>query len=166
MLDIAEVAERTGLAPSALRYYEKEGLIESGGRNGLRRTYHPDVLERLGLITCARSAGFSIAEIGRFLAATPEDGPILRERMARKAADLDHKIDQLVRMRASLQHAAICTHEPLVDCPDFKRAVRNVYAPEETASDGTAPEETAPEETAERQPAATSCVKSHAVARS
>jgi DNA-binding transcriptional MerR regulator len=139
VLDIAEVAERTGLAPSALRYYEKEGLIESSGRNGLRRTYRPEMLERLGLITCARSAGFSIAEIGRFLVATPADGPLLRERMARKAADLDQKIDQLVRMRESLRHVATCTHEPLVECPDFKRAVRNVYAPEDPAGLSPAP---------------------------
>ncbi|MFG2007080.1 MerR family transcriptional regulator [Spirillospora sp. NPDC048911] len=138
-LDIGEVAARTGLAPSALRYYEREGLIESSGRNGLRRTYDLETLERLGLITCARSAGFSIAEIGRFLVATPEDDPLLRERMAQKAADLDEKIDQLVRMRESLRHVATCTHEPLVECPDFRRAVRNVYAPEEPVELPAAP---------------------------
>ncbi|MFD0637979.1 MerR family DNA-binding transcriptional regulator [Catenulispora yoronensis] len=40
-LDIGEVAARSGLAPSALRFYEQRGLIESTGRNGLRRTYSP-----------------------------------------------------------------------------------------------------------------------------
>jgi len=128
LLDIGEVAERTGLAPSALRFYEKRGLIASTGRNGLRRTYRPDVLERLGLITCARSAGFTIAEIARFLEARPGDER-LRARMADKARELDDRIAQLTRMRDSLDHAATCTHEPLVECPDFKRAVRNVYAP-------------------------------------
>ncbi|MEU1180874.1 MerR family transcriptional regulator [Streptomyces sp. NPDC005820] len=125
LLDIAEVAQRSGLAPSALRFYEKKGLIAPAGRNGLRRTYHPDVLERLALITCARSAGFSVAEIARFLIARPSD-PDLRLRMAAKARDLDEQIGRLTRLRDSLRHAAVCTHEPIVDCADFKKAVGSV----------------------------------------
>ncbi|ADI10381.1 MerR family transcriptional regulator [Streptomyces bingchenggensis BCW-1] len=128
LLDIAEVARRSGLTPSALRFYEKKGLIAAAGRNGLRRTYHPDVLERLGLITCARSAGFSVAEIGRFLVARPSDAD-LRVGMAAKARDLDEQIGRLTRLRDSLRHAAVCDHEPIVECPDFKRAVGNVPAP-------------------------------------
>ncbi|MFD9499803.1 MerR family transcriptional regulator [Streptomyces sp. NPDC060035] len=128
LLDIAEVAQSSGLAPSALRFYEKKGLIAAAGRNGLRRTYHPDVLERLALIMCARSAGFSVAEIGRFLVAQPSDES-LRVRMAAKARDLDEQLGRLTRLRDSLRHAAVCDHEPIVDCPEFKRAVGNVPAP-------------------------------------
>ncbi|MQY10767.1 Redox-sensitive transcriptional activator SoxR [Streptomyces sp. RB5] len=127
LLDIGEVARRSGLAPSALRFYEKKGLIAPEGRNGLRRTYCPDVLERLGLITCARSAGVPVAEIGRFLAAGPSDGD-LRVRMAARAEDLDERIGRLTRLRDSLRHAAVCAHEPIVDCPDFRRAMGNVAA--------------------------------------
>lgn len=94
MLDIAEVAERSGLGPSALRFYEKRGLLTSAGRNGLRRVYEPAVLDRLALIACAR--------------------------MAEKAKALDD-IARLTRMRNSLRHAFTCDHEPLVECPDFKR---------------------------------------------
>ncbi|HSX56098.1 MAG TPA: MerR family DNA-binding transcriptional regulator, partial [Sphingomonas sp.] len=46
-LDIAQVAKRSGVAASTLRYYEERGLIESIGRRGLRRTFDPGVLERL-----------------------------------------------------------------------------------------------------------------------
>ena len=120
LLDIGVVADRSGLAPSALRFYEKRGLIAPTGRNGIRRTYHPEVLDRLALITCARTAGFTIAEIARFLHATPNDTQ-LRTRMAEKATELDEDIARLTRMRDSLRHAATCTHEPLVECPDFKR---------------------------------------------
>ncbi|RAY14555.1 MerR family transcriptional regulator [Actinomadura craniellae] len=127
LLDIAEVARRSGLAPSALRFYEKKGLITATARNGLRRTYHPDVLERLGLVTCARSAGFSVAEIGRFLSARADD-PELRVRMAAKARALDEQIDQLTRLRDGLRHVAVCDHEPIVECPDFKGAIGNVSA--------------------------------------
>ncbi|MEV6647683.1 MerR family transcriptional regulator [Amycolatopsis sp. NPDC051371] len=122
LLDIAEVAEKSGLAPSALRFYEKRGLVEPAGRNGLRRTYHPDVLRRLDLVACARGAGFTIAEIARFLVATPSDDA-LRARMAVKATELDDAIDRLTRMRDSLRHAATCEHVPLVECPDFKQAI-------------------------------------------
>ncbi|MEU6186473.1 MerR family transcriptional regulator [Nocardia sp. NPDC047038] len=119
LLDIAEVGEQTGLAPSALRFYEKRGLIAPTGRNGLRRTYHPDVLSRLALIICARGAGFTLTEIARFLRASPSDAE-LRARMADKARQLDDDITRLIRMRDSLRHAATCTHDPLVECPDFK----------------------------------------------
>ncbi|WP_040793647.1 MerR family transcriptional regulator [Nocardia paucivorans] len=119
-LDIAEVAERTGLAPSALRFYEKRGLIKSDGRNGLRRTYHPDVLARLALVTCARSAGFTIAQIARFLTATPQDAE-LRAHLASRAEQLDEDIARLTRMRDGLRHTVTCTHQPLIDCPEFQR---------------------------------------------
>ncbi|WP_067808414.1 MerR family transcriptional regulator [Nocardia beijingensis] len=119
LLDIAEVGAQTGLAPSALRFYEKRGLIAATGRNGLRRTYHPDILNRLALISCARGAGFTLAEIARFLRASPSDAE-LRARMAEKAGRLDEDITRLIRMRDSLRHAATCTHDPLVECPDFK----------------------------------------------
>lgn len=120
MLDIAEVAEKSGLAPSALRFYEKKGLLASSGRNGLRRTYEPEVLQRLTLINCARRAGFSVAEIRRFLVAKAGDAA-LRATIAEKVAVLGEDIARLQRMRESLEHASTCTHEPLVECPDFKR---------------------------------------------
>lgn len=119
MLDIAEVASRSGLAPSALRFYERRGLITASGRNGLRRTYHPDVVGRLMLIDCAKRAGFTLAQIARFLVSTPSDTE-LRRRMALRAAELDQEIDRLQRMRDSLRHAAVCRHTPLVECPKFK----------------------------------------------
>ncbi|MEU4510278.1 MerR family transcriptional regulator [Nonomuraea wenchangensis] len=128
-LDIAEVAQRSGLAPSALRFYEKKELIASAGRNGLRRTYHPDVLDRLELITCARDAGFSVAEIGRFLASRPGD-PDLRAGMAARAGALDEQIGRLTRLRDSLRHAAVCDHEPIIKCPDFKQALGTGISPD------------------------------------
>lgn len=123
LLDIAEVAERSGLAASALRFYEKRGLIASAGRNGLRRTYRPEVLDHLAFITCARACGFTVAEIARFLRAAPGDLE-LRARMADKARAVEEDIARLERMRDGLRHASACTHEPLVECPDFKRAFR------------------------------------------
>ena len=125
LLDIADVANRSGLAPSALRFYERRGLIASSSeRNGLRRTFEPQVLDRLALIGCAKAAGFTLAQIDRFLMATPGDSE-LRVRMAERARELDSEIARLTRMRDSLTHAATCSHTPLVDCPEFKARIRD-----------------------------------------
>src|SRR3546814_3320080 len=62
-LDIAEVAQRSGVPASALRYYEEKRLIASIGRRGLRRLFDPGVIERLALIALGRAAGFSLDEI-------------------------------------------------------------------------------------------------------
>lgn len=107
------------MAPSGLRYYERRGLIQSSGRNGLRRTFSREVIDRIALISCAQAAGFTLAQIAHFLVATPGDAE-LRQRMAERASELDADIARLTRMRDSLRHAATCTHTPLVECPEFK----------------------------------------------
>ncbi|PZG09812.1 MerR family transcriptional regulator [Nonomuraea aridisoli] len=125
LIDIGEVARRSGLAASALRFYERKGLIQAEGRNGLRRAYRPETLERLELISCARDAGFSLSEIAELLRARPADTE-LRARMAVKEREVAERVDQLTRLRDSLRHAAVCDHDPLVECPEFKHAVRRV----------------------------------------
>ena len=62
-LDIASVAQRSGLPASTLRHYEAKGLIASVGRYGLRRVFDGGVLERLSLIALGRAAGFALDEI-------------------------------------------------------------------------------------------------------
>ena len=70
-LDIGEVAQRSGLKPSTLRYYEEAGLIASVTRIGLRRQFPAEVLLQLKLIAMGKSAGFSLEEIaGMFGART------------------------------------------------------------------------------------------------
>jgi DNA-binding transcriptional MerR regulator len=136
LLDIAEVARQSGLAPSALRFYERRQLIASIGRNGLRRTFDPGVIDRLALISCARAVGFTLAQIGRFLTATPGDTD-LRARMLGRAEEIEQEILRLTRMRDGLRHAATCTHTPLVECPTFK-ALFNGSMPEQPATNGRA----------------------------
>jgi hypothetical protein len=60
IVDITEVARRSGIPTSTLRFYEEKGLIASIGRRGLRRVFNPGVLERLALIAVGRAAGFSL----------------------------------------------------------------------------------------------------------
>jgi len=67
LVSISEMAEASGLKTSALRYYEREGLIASAGRVGGRRQFDPSVLQRLAAIALLQEAGFTIAEVGRLL---------------------------------------------------------------------------------------------------
>ena len=63
VLDIGEVAKRSRLPVSTLRYYEQRGLITSVGRRGLRRLFDASVLDRLAFITMGRMAHFSLDEL-------------------------------------------------------------------------------------------------------
>ncbi|MGD9863402.1 MAG: helix-turn-helix domain-containing protein [Pseudodonghicola sp.] len=122
-MDIGEVAARSGVKPSALRYYEARGLIASEGRNGLRRQYDRRVLSRLALIALGQRAGFSLDEIAQTIGA---DGSLDIDRvlLARKAEELDRTIRELRALRDGLRHAAECpapTHE---DCPKFQRLMK------------------------------------------
>lgn len=127
MLDISEVARRTGLPASTLRFYEEKGLITSVGRRGLRRLFAPAVLERLALVALGRSAGFSLEEIaGMFV---PGGQPrIEREKLEAKADELDRKIRRLTAMRDGLRHAADCPAPSHMDCPRFRRLLRSAAA--------------------------------------
>lgn len=123
MLDITEVAQRSGLRASALRFYEEKGLIASSGRRGLHRVFDPGVLERLALIALGRAAGFSLAEIALMFA--PDGRPrINRQMLAAKAEELDGKIRELTAMRNSLRHAAACSAPSHMECPTFRRFLR------------------------------------------
>src|SRR5262245_65867953 len=100
-LDISEVARRSGVPASTLRFYEEKRLIASIGRRGLRRLFDPMVLERLALIALGRAAGFSLDEIALMFA--PDGRPrIDREVLAAKAKELDGTIRRLGALRDGL----------------------------------------------------------------
>lgn len=122
-LDIADVAQRTGVPVSTLRFYEEKGLIASTGRHGLRRQFDPGVLEQLGLIALGRAAGFSLDEIKRMFA--PDGRPeIDREMLTAKADELDATIHRLAALRDSLRHAAACPAPRHAECATFRSLVR------------------------------------------
>lgn len=119
-MDISEVAQRSGVPASTLRFYEEKRLIKSVGRRGLRRVFHPGVLERLALIALGRGAGFSLDEIARMFA--PDGRPQIDRRMlAAKADELDGTIRKLSAMRDGLRHAAACPAPSHMECPTFRR---------------------------------------------
>ncbi|RKH91374.1 MerR family transcriptional regulator [Corallococcus sp. AB045] len=122
-LDITEVARRSGVPASTLRFYEGRGLIASIGRRGLRRLFGPEVLERLALIAMGRAAGFSLDEIALMFA--PDGRPrIDRKMLAAQAEKLDKTIRELSAMRDGLRHAASCPAPSHMECPTFRRLLR------------------------------------------
>jgi DNA-binding transcriptional MerR regulator len=122
-LDIAEVAKRSGVPASTLRFYEEKGLIASVGRRGLRRLFDANVLERLALIALGRAVGFSLDDIALMFA--PDGKPrIDRQRLLAKADEIDATIKRMAAMRDGLRHAAACRAPSHMDCPKFRRIVR------------------------------------------
>lgn len=132
-MDISEVAKKSGVPASALRFYEEKGLIASTGRHGLKRTFEPRVLERLALIALGRAAGFTLDEISRMFA--PDGRPqIDRQALFAKASSLDETIQRLTAMRDGLRHAAVCSAPSHLECPKFRRLLKAAAAGVRTAA--------------------------------
>lgn len=126
-LDITEVARRSNVPASTLRFYEDKGLIASIGRRGLRRLFDARVLERLALIALARASGFSLDEITHMFG--PDGRPrIDRQLLVSKAELLDKTIRELSAMRDGLRHAVACRAPSHMECPTFQRLLKAAAA--------------------------------------
>lgn len=112
LLTIGEVAERAGVAPSALRYYEAEGLISSTRTSGNQRRYQRMVLRRVSFIRSAQRVGLSLEEITAALATLPDGRTPNRADWARLSASwrgrIDEQIDRLERLRDRLDSCIGC----------------------------------------------------------
>ncbi len=119
---IGEVARRSGLRPSAIRYYESIGLLPEPERVVGRRRYPPDVLRTLAVIGTAQRAGLSLDEV-RELLASEGKGPVserLRTIAERKLPEVDALIDRARLVRRWLEAAAECRCPTLEECPLFE----------------------------------------------
>ncbi|TDV50929.1 MerR family transcriptional regulator [Actinophytocola oryzae] len=111
MLTIGELADATGVATSALRYWEDQGLLAPTRANGHRR-YADDAVTRVGQILLLQDAGYTLREIRSF-------GAGWRELAARKLAELDGQIAKAQAARSAVAHSLACPHEDVRDCPKF-----------------------------------------------
>jgi DNA-binding transcriptional MerR regulator len=115
LLSISEVGEATGLQGSALRYYEKAGLIRPAARVGGRRHYDPSVLQRLAAIALLQDAGFTIAEVGQLLGSgTSRDR--WRSMAVRKLGEIDAHVERVAAARELLISALRCDCSGLDTC--------------------------------------------------
>lgn len=135
-LSIGEVATRSGVAPSALRFYEREGLIEATRTGGNQRRYERVVLRRIAFIQAGRAAGVTLAEIQHALDGLPKSRTPSRkdwERLSNKwRDDLDTRIETLQALRDRLTTCIGCGCLSIDQCdllnPDDEAADRGAGA--------------------------------------
>ncbi|CAH7123893.1 Redox-sensitive transcriptional activator SoxR [Vibrio chagasii] len=111
-LSIGQLSERSGVAPSALRFYETKGLIASIRTNGNQRRYQSAMLRRIALIQVAQSIGFTLEEITEELSSLPMNHTATKrdwERVAKKwQGQLDSKMAQIKSLQENLTGCIGC----------------------------------------------------------
>ena len=132
MLTIGQVALRSGVAPSALRFYEAEGLIASVRSDGNQRRYERSVLRRVAVIQAGRRAGIPLASIGTALARLPSDRPPSKRDWANLSrawrSDVEQRIALLERVRDDLASCIGCGCLSLRSCRLFNPVDRAAAA--------------------------------------
>ena len=124
LVPIGELARRTGVAGSALRYYERIGLLAPVERAGGKRHYTASSAERVALIRLYQDAGFTLAEIGGLLEAGVQGRRGWGDLAERKIAELDARIEDAQRAKTLINHALECPHRDLLSCPRFRSALQ------------------------------------------
>lgn len=129
-LSIGQLADRTGLAVSAIRFYDSIGLVKANRNAGGQRQFQRSDIRRLSFVLIAQQLGFTLAEIRKQLDALPDQRtPTLRDwqRMSRQfKQDIDQRIDALERLRERLSGCIGC------GCLSLKRC--SLYNPDDRAA--------------------------------
>ena len=115
-MSIGEVAARTGIPASTLRYYEQIGLLPAPRRENSQRRYGPEVLRLLALIQVAKQASFSLTEIRDLLVMESPVAEGWRAIAARKMAEADAMIERANQIKATLVAGMACTCTDLESC--------------------------------------------------
>jgi DNA-binding transcriptional MerR regulator len=123
-LTIGELASHTGVATSALRYWEELGLLPAPARVSGQRRYPPSAVRLVGVVLLLRDAGFTLREVEAFVAsrlrAADDDW---RELYQRKLTELDQRIAQAQAARTALTHGLACPHKDILECSNFAGVV-------------------------------------------
>jgi DNA-binding transcriptional MerR regulator len=117
-LTIGELASRTGVATSALRYWEELGLMPAPSRVSGQRRYPPSAVELVGIILFLRDVGFSLRELKALIASLQAPNG-WRQPAQHKLTELDERIAQAQAARTAIAHALACPHEDILQCPNF-----------------------------------------------
>lgn len=127
-LTIGELASRTGVATSALRYWEELGLLPAPARVSGQRRYPPSAVELVGVVVLLRDVGFTLREVKAFVASRSPAGDGWRELYQRKLAELDERIAQVQVARTVIAHGLACPHEDILECSNFAGGVAALLA--------------------------------------
>lgn len=120
---VGEIAERAGVAVSALHFYERKGLIRSHRTGGNQRRYDRDVLRRLAVIRLANELGIPLSQVADAMAALPQGREPTKADWAELSStwkdDLDRRITLLARLRDELTGCIGCGCLSMERCPLF-----------------------------------------------
>lgn len=119
LVSIDKISRLSGMASSALRYYERCGLINEGPKIGGRRHYPLSILHRLSVIKVCQSVGFSLAEIAELLNGRPGQDGTWRELARLRRQEIQDQIQRLSNLSDLLDSAMRCTCTQLPDCPNL-----------------------------------------------
>lgn len=127
LMTIGDVARRTGVRPSALRYYEDEGILPAAPRVNGRRHYDADILRMIEVLRFAQQAGFTLGEIKTLFRGFDRGttlGARWRSLAQSKLQELDALVASAARMRRAIEVGLRCGCVRLEDCtlPDASRA--------------------------------------------
>jgi MerR family transcriptional regulator, redox-sensitive transcriptional activator SoxR len=127
-LSIGEIAHRAGVAASALRFYEEQGLIASRRTSGNQRQYQRSTLRRIAFVQAAQRVGLALAEIKSALDSLPDDRTPTRTDWSKLSkswrARLDERISELERLRDDLDGCIGCGCLSLQRCNLYNKADR------------------------------------------
>ncbi|MFI1459266.1 MerR family transcriptional regulator [Nocardia carnea] len=127
-LTIGELASRTGVATSALRYWEGLGLFPAPARVAGQRRYPPSAVGLVSVVVALQKVGFTLREIKAFIASGSVADAGWRELYQYKLDELDQQIAQAMAARTALAHGLACTHQDIVECPKFTSGVAALLA--------------------------------------
>lgn len=125
-LTIGELARRTGVATSAVRYWEELGLMPAPARISGQRRYPESAIGLVGAILLLRDVGFTLRESKALLASRAHaglGGDVWRTLAERKLAELDERIAKAQTARTAITHALACPHDDITACPNYSSVV-------------------------------------------
>jgi MerR family redox-sensitive transcriptional activator SoxR len=119
LLPIDKIAKESGIASSALRYYERRGLISAGMKLRGKRHYPRSVLHRLSVIKVCQAVGFSLTEIVNMLDMSARPVGAWRELALRRRHDIRRQIELMQSLADTLDTAIDCECVELTECPEM-----------------------------------------------
>jgi DNA-binding transcriptional MerR regulator len=126
LLTIGEVAARTRVATSALRYYDQLGLVRPRQRTAGQRRYGPEAVATVAVVVFLRQIGFPLADIKRLLASRAVSPEAWREHARRQLDQLDAQIAKAEAARQAIEHSLHCPKDDILACRMFWETVNGV----------------------------------------
>lgn len=128
-LTIGRLAELTDVPASAIRFWERHGLLPEPERQGGQRRYPPEAAERIMLLRKCQHAGMTLAEIAEF----QQDRPRRQTMVQAKIAEVEQRMIDLEHARQLLAHSLQCSKPDILACPTFKKQMQAWSQPSDPA---------------------------------